>query len=533
MRKIDSPLEGHPTPRFAYNEAATGSLGQGLGIGVGMAQAARYQNRSYKTYVMLGDGESAEGAVWEAAELAAYYNLTNLVAILDCNRLGQSQATAHQHEMNSYEKKWQAFGWDTITIDGHDFNQIFAAFKQTTTATKPTILLAKTFKGAEFAQAITNQHGFHGKAFSSSEAQEIIRNLEQTHAQAVANTTTPLFFKSKTIPEKPSVKTTISIDLAKDPQTNLFTQGKKMASRKAYGYGLLALGKANQQITVLDADVKNSTHADFFEKEFPERFMQCFIAEQNAISVATGMQLRGLIPFAATFGCFWTRAHDQIRMAGIGRNALRICGSHAGVSIGEDGPSQMALEDIGMFDAIPNSIIFYPSDAVSSYKITELMANYHDGISYIKTTRAETPILYPVDEPFTIGGCKIVRQNNNDKLCIVAAGITLHEALKAEELLCKEGINVTVIDLYSIKPFDAATVLQATQKAKSTLLVVEDHYAQTGIAQIIAAKLINTNIKIHSLAVTKLSRSGSPEALMKEAGIDSMSIIIKVKELIS
>lgn len=534
LRNINSQLEGHPTPHFAYNEAATGSLGQGLAIAVGMAQAAKYQNLSYKTYVMLGDGESAEGSVWEAAELAAHYHLNNLIAILDCNRLGQSQPTAYEHDVAGYEKKWQAFGWKTITLDGHDIQAIFNALTEAQqTSTQPTILIAKTIKGAGLPPEIANHHGFHGKAFNAQETETLINYLTTTN-QAAADFVAPqnLFDVCVSPHQKPKHQT-ISIDLEQDANAQLFAINKKMAPRKAYGYALTALGKQSENIVVLDADVKNSTYAEFFEKEIVERFMQCFIAEQAVAGIATGMELRGLIPFAATFGAFWTRAHDQLRMAAIGHNALRICGSHAGVSIGEDGPSQMALEDISLFNALPNSIILYPSDAVSAYKQTELIANYHNGISYLRTTRAETPILYPTHETFKIGGCKVLRQSKQDKLCIIGAGITLHEALKAYEQLAQENIFVSVIDLYSIKPFDRTTVLQTARSSHAKLLVVEDHYAQGGIAQILAAALINEHIELHSLAVTKLSRSGTPESLMADAGINTTAIITKVKELIS
>lgn len=534
LRKIDSPLEGHPTPHFAYNEAATGSLGQGLAIGVGRARAAAHQNLNHKTYVMLGDGESAEGSVWEATELASHYKLNNLIAILDCNRLGQSEPTADEHNVARYEKKWQAFGWKTIIINGHNIPAIFDAFTQAQTEqAQPTIIIAKTLKGAGLPPEIANQHGFHGKAFSIQQTQQYIEYLLTTN-QEVANFIPPQNLFNLTVPaqtQQPHQK--ISIELEEDKNNTLFALDKKMAPRKAYGYALTALGKQSKKITALDADVKNSTYAEFFEKEFADRFTQCFIAEQAVVGIATGMELSGLIPFAATFGAFWTRAHDQLRMAGIGKNALRICGSHAGVSIGEDGPSQMALEDIGMFDAIPDSIILYPSDAISTYKLTELMANYHYGISYLRTTRAETPILYPTHETFTLGGCKVLHQSNNDKITLIGAGITLHEILKVYKALEKENISLAVIDLYSVKPFDRATVLQTARNSNSKILVVEDHYAQGGIAQIIAASLINEQIKLYSLAVTKLSRSGTPESLMADAGIDAASIITKVKELIS
>ncbi|MFH1831437.1 MAG: transketolase, partial [bacterium] len=489
LRNIDSIFEGHPTPRFVYNEAATGSLGQGLGIGVGMALNARHEKLDYHTYVMMGDGEISEGSIWEAADLAAHYKLDNLIGIVDCNRLGQTGSVAHDHDVQGYANKFTAFGWRVHVIDGHDFDEIFAAFDAIThTKDTPTMIIAKTYKGYGL-KSIQDKVGYHGKPFTQDELGGVIADLQE-------------FFGLKWEPEnnKPAKityekiqenKQVITLDLTQDKNTGLFDKNKKMATRKAYGYALAALGHASKDVFALDADVKNSTYTEIFEKEFPERTIQCFIAEQNMVSVATGLQARGKIAFAATFGAFLTRAHDQIRMAGIGRNALRLCGSHCGVSIGEDGPSQMALEDISMMRAIPDSIVLYPSDAVCAYKLTELMANYHAGISFLRTTRAELPVIYDKNEDFVIGGCKVLKQSKQDKACIVAAGITLYEALKAYEILKAQDITVSVIDLYSVKPLDTQTLRLVAEASGNKIITVEDHYPEGGIGEAVKSALAN------------------------------------------
>ncbi len=535
LRKFDSPFEGHPTPRFAFNEAATGSLGQGLAIGVGMALAAKQDNRDYRTYVMLGDGEIAEGSVWEGAELAAHYKLNNIIGIVDCNRLGQSGESIHNHDVEKYAQKFTAFGWQTIIINGHSIPEIITAIDRAHAITdRPIMIIAKTIKGYGL-EGIENLAGWHGKPFKPEEATVMIARLNKRFATAatlgeVQEGTACINNSSEAMPSE--IETTspkIMLDLSTDPNAPHFASDKKISTRKAYGYALAALGRANKAVVALDADVKNSTFSEFFSKEFPDRFVQCFIAEQAMVSVATGLQLRGKIPCASTFGAFFARAYDQIRMAGIGRNAVRLCGSHCGVSIGQDGPSQMALEDIAMMAAIPNSIVLYPSDGMSAYKLTELAANYHDGISYLRATRADTEILYPQDEIFNVGGCKILKQSKNDIACIVAAGITVHEALKAYDLLKKDGISITIIDAYSVKPLDVATITMAAKASGNRIVTVEDHYIQGGLGQIVANALINQQISVTSLAVTHVSRSGAPEELLNDARIDAEHIVKIVK----
>lgn len=532
LRKFDSPLEGHPTSRFIYNEAATGSLGQGLSVGAGIAINAKLKDLSYKTYVLLGDGEMAEGSIWEAIEFSAYYKLSNLIAFVDVNKYGQSEETMLDHHMALYEQKFAAFGWKTFLVDGHDIVQIFvAAHEAKNIKDRPSVILAKTFKGHGIS-AIEDKNGFHGKPLKEDEAGAAIDELIEKYGP-LQNTKVlgGSYEKIKNrIPKRiyPKVKT----DLSSDPNKKFFLKGEKIATRKAFGYALSGLGKNSNDVVVLDADVKNSTYTEIFEKDFPARFIECFIAEQNMVGVATGLQTRGNIPFAATFSTFYSRAFDQIRMAGIGRNALRLCGSHCGVSIGEDGPSQMGLEDIAMFRTIPNSIVLYPSDGVCTYKLSELAANYNEGISYIRTTRAETPILYDLDEEFKIGGCKVLREGENDQVCIVGAGITLYEALKAHEELKKENINTSLLDLYSVKPLDAKTLKSMAKKSQNRLLVVEDHYQAGGIGEAVIAELCNDGIEIVSLFVKDVPRSGTPAELLSWAGIDSDKIILTIKKMI-
>jgi transketolase len=527
LRRVDSVLEGHPTPRFAYNEAATGSLGQGLSIGLGMALQAKKDHLDFRTYVMMGDGEIAEGSIWEAAELAAHYKLDNLVGIVDCNRLGQSEEVMHDHDAVKYARKFEACDWHSIIINGHDNAEILKAFQQAQQIKdRPTVLIAKTYKGFGLDH-VQDKMGFHGKPFKEAELQEALKELIKRFQQAYDYKLALAYVPP--MPAKTSTKDVISepinINLVADPQAASFDKDKKLASRQAYGYALAALGRANHSVMVLDADVKNSTYGDIFEKEFPDRFIQCFIAEQNMIGVSIGLELRGKIPFAATFAAFFTRAHDQIRMAAIGRSALRLCGSHVGVSIGEDGPSQMGLEDIALMRAIPDSIVLYPSDGVSTFKLVELMANYHHCISYLRTTRAATPILYDKNETFKIGGCKILRQSDHDKVCIIAAGITLYEALKAHQILQAQDVAVSVIDLYSVKPLDVATIKQVASQSCNKIITVEDHYQEGGLSEAVMHAFAQDKVMIKAMAVTKLSRSGSPEDLLKDAQIDTASIV--------
>ena len=525
-RHFDSVLEGHPTVRFDRTEAATGSLGIGLSIGAGMALSAKMDHRGFYTYVLMGDSEIAEGSVWEAVELSAYNKLNNLIALLDCNRLGQSTATMHEHHLERYADKFKAFGWHTIIIDGHDMAQIMEALDRARQSTdRPTIIIAKTVKGHGI-DGIEDKQGFHGKAFSKKELEIILPQMARRFAAAHAFDERAVTWQPKLpLSAKPHEDET-SIQLPRA----LYTQVEQVATRKAYGTALRAAGEVCKQIVVLDAEVKNSTYAELFEEKFPERFVQCFVAEQNMVSMGVGFARRGKIPFISTFAAFFSRAYDQVRMAAISSSSLRLCGSHAGVSIGQDGPSQMALEDIAMMRAIPSSIVFYPSDAVSTHALVQTMANYRTGISYMRTTRAATPVLYQADEQFPIGGCKVLRQATSDVACIIAAGITLHEALKAYALLAQEGVSITVIDLYSIKPLDEQTIMTSARAAGNRIITVEDHYLEGGLGQAVAYAVRNTDITIECLSVTALPRSGTPEELLAWAHIDAAAIVSKVKE---
>jgi transketolase len=523
LRKVDSPIEGHPTPRYKYNEAATGSLGQGLGVGVGMALYARHHKLVYRTYVMMGDGEMAEGSVWEALALAAHENLDNIIGFVDCNRLGQSDQTAHAHHVEQLAAKCKAFGWTTLIIDGHNLNEIVAALQATQTAKgKPVMIIAKTFKGSGL-EGIENHAGFHGKPFNQADAITAIDALKKRFAD-VAVCTGPLMTPPLPARNQPglAVQAPRSADQVLAPD-------KKLSPRKAFGLALAELGVTDERTWALDADVKNSTFTELFEAKSPDRFVQCFIAEQNMVSVATGLTLRGGVAYAATFGAFFTRCYDQVRMAGIGCVPLRLCGSHAGVAIGQDGPSQMALEDISMMRAIPNSIVLYPSDGVSAYALTLQMANYTDGVSYMKATRGDAPLLYPLTEQFPIGGCKVLRSSASDQACIVAAGTTVYEALDAYQELKAQGIMVAVIDAYSVKPLDAATIINVAKAAGAKVITVEDHYIQGGLGEAVVVGCANAGLTFQLLAVTELSRSGKPEELLALAGINSAAIVAAVK----
>ncbi len=523
-RKIDSVLEGHPTLRFSRTEAATGSLGQGLSIAAGMAYSAKMDDRDFYTYCLLGDSEITEGSVWEAAEISAYYKLDNLVAILDCNRLGQSTPTLHEHDLNRYAEKFSAFGWEALIADGHSMPELINVLDQARQVkNKPSIIIAKTFKGYGVKQAQDNE-GFHGKVFKKEELPEILKKLAEQFPQAAAYLEDFVWAPKVPQADKRQTQKTISI-----PKPD-YKIDEKMPTRKAYGYALAAVGDADNQVVSLDAEVKNSTFAEIFEAKHPDRFIQCFIAEQNMIGMAVGLANRGKIPFVSTFASFFSRAFDQIRMAAIGQSPLRLTGSHAGVSIGQDGPSQMGLEDIAIMRTLPNSVVLYPSDAVSTYKLVELMANRSDGITYLRTTRMATPVLYNTGEEFTLGGCKILRQSDHDVACVIGAGVTLHEALKAYEHLKKENIYISVIDLYSIKPLARDTLLSMAKKAKNKIITVEDHYLEGGLGETVVYALRNTGITIECLAVKKLPRSGKPEELLALHEIDAATIIKTVKK---
>jgi transketolase len=518
LRQFTSELEGHPTPRLAFVDVATGSLGQGLGVGVGMARAARLDNLDYNTYVLLGDGEIAEGAVWEAASLAGVYKLNNLIAIVDANRLGQSEATAFGHDVGVYAKRFEAFGWRVETIDGHDIEEIVEVLNGVGLDDKPLAIIAKTYKGAGVS-FLQDKDGWHGKPLNKEEAAKAIAELQPSSKSGIG----------VPIPTPNVLPAPANAVPANYPPIN-YTLGDKIATREAYGTALARIGEADLRIIAVDGDTKNSTFADKFFKKFPERSTECFIAEQNMVGVATGFGARGKVPFASTFATFFTRAYDQIRVAGISQSNIKLVGSHVGVSIGEDGPSQMALEDLAMMRAVVGSTVLYPSDAVATEKLLEQMA-LGKGVYFLRTSRPKTPVIYGNDEKFPIGGAKVLRQNPGDKVTIVAAGVTLFEALKAADTLKAEGINVTVIDAYSIKPLGKNEILAAAQKTNNTVITVEDHYAEGGLGDAVAGELSADGIKVHKLAVVGMPHSGKAEELLAKFGIDAAAIVKKVKSV--
>ena len=525
LRRIDSELEGHPTPRFKWAEVATGSLGQGLSIAVGMALAGKMDNLPYRVYALLGDGEMAEGGVWEAIAFAAHYRLDNLTALVDINRLGQSGPTMLQHDLQTYARRFDAFGWHPIPIDGHDFSQILRALDEANLVKgKPTVILARTLKG-KGVSFLEDKEGWHGKPLPKADAEKALAELALTDEQiALARSLkvkAPEAIRESEAPAEPF----------KEIEFPRYELGQQVATREAYGDGLVALGKVNPQIVALDGDVKNSTFSEKFMAAFPERFVECFIAEQNMVGVAVGLATRGKIPFASSFACFLMRAYDFIRMAGIGMANIKLCGSHAGVSIGEDGPSQMGLEDIAAMRAIPHSIVLYPCDAVSTVKLVAEMAKYQ-GIAYLRKTRPKTPVIYRNEEEFPVGGCKILRSSPEDAVTVVAAGITVHEALKAYEMLANEGIKIRVIDLYSVKPLDEATLVRCALETNRTIITVEDHYPEGGIGDAVAGAVSKEGIKVHKLAVNDIPRSGKPEELMDMFAISANAIVRTVRRLV-
>lgn len=518
LRTLHSDLEGHPTPRLPFVDVATGSLGQGLSVGVGMALCAKLDMLDYKTYVLMGDGEIAEGAVWEAASLAGTYKLNNLVGIVDVNRLGQSQETAFGHRVDVYAKRFAAFGWRVEEIDGHDMDEILEVLAAVGLGEQPLVILAKTLKGAGIS-FIQDKEGWHGKPLNKEEAARAVAEL-----QPRAKTGTDV-----QIPEPTKLPAPNNAAPAGYPPLP-YKLGDSVATREAYGNALLRMGGVDPRIVAMDGDTQNSTYAEKFHKKYPERFTECFIAEQNIVGVAVGFGTRGKVPFASTFATFFTRAADQIRVAGISMANVKLVGSHVGVSIGEDGPSQMALEDIALMRAIAGSTVLCPADAVSAEKLLEQMAQ-NRGIHFLRTARPKTPVIYNNDEQFPIGGAKVLRQNAGDKVTVVSAGVTLYEALKAADTLKNEGIGITVIDAYSIKPLGKDVIRAAAQKTNNTIITVEDHYAEGGIGDAVAGELSADGIKVHKLAVRELPHSGKPEELLAKYGIDAAAIVKAVKSV--
>jgi len=516
LRRFDSRLEGHPTPRVPWVRVATGSLGQGLCAGAGMAWARKLDKSEGRVYVLLGDGEAAEGSVWEAAEFASFYGLDNVCAVFDVNRLGQSGPTMYEHHLEPYLSRLRGFGWEAAAIDGHDVKAVREAYARArATKGKPFGIVARTFKG-KGVSFLENKDGWHGKALKKGE--ELSKALAELGDTSVTIKVEPRRYAAARVPTpgEPRVQPA-------------YKPGQEVATREAFGTALAALARTSPQVVALDGDVKNSTFSEKFKEVAAERFAEAYIAEQNMVGAALGMSTEGKIPFASTFACFLTRAYDFIRMAVYSRPShLVLCGSHAGISIGEDGPSQMALEDLAMMRALLGTTVLYPSDAVSGERLVETAART-PGIVYIRTSRPKAKVLYDNGESFPVGGSKTLRSSPKDRVTIVAAGVTVAEALKAHEALGKDGIAARVIDLYSVKPVDEATLRKAAEETRG-IVTVEDHSAVGGIGDAVAAAVAGRT-RVEILGVRDIPRSGKPEELMKAYGISAESIVEAARRL--
>ncbi|MBI4514298.1 MAG: transketolase [Deltaproteobacteria bacterium] len=522
LRRIDSELEGHPTPRFPGTVAATGSLGQGLSVGVGTALALRLDHSPARVYVMLGDGETAEGAVWEAAALAAHYRLDNLVAIVDVNGLGQSQRTMYGFDLEPYRARFEAFGWKALTIDGHDMSAILSALAQAQQVTaQPVAIVARTKKG-KGVSFIEDKDGWHGKPLKQGE--ELERALKEVCANLNGSLGAPAI--KRPAPAQPG--SAPAIGTVAPPA---YTVGDMVATREAYGTALAKLGAAAAHVVVLDADTKNSTFSERFLAAYPERFFENFIAEQNMIGAAVGLAAAGKIPFLSSFACFLTRGFDHLRMAAISQANIKVAGSHCGVSIGEDGPSQMGLEDLAMMRAIPGAVVLYPSDAVCTERLVEAVARRR-GMAYLRLSRPKTPVLYGAGEDFPIGGSKVLRSSPHDVVTVITAGVTLFEALKAHEQLQQAGIAIRVIDAYSVRPLDTAGILAAAAATNGRVLTVEDHYYDGGLGDAVLNAVAEADVKVRKLAVRAVPRSGKPEELIAAHGIGASAIAAAVRQMI-
>ena len=521
LRRFGSELEGHPTPRIPGVDAATGSLGQGLSVGAGLALGARMDKSPTRVYVLTGDGELAEGQIWEAAAFAARYNLDNLTVIADINRLGQSEPTMYQHDMERYRLKFESEGFDTRVVDGHDVESIVTALDWAKTVSgRPQAIVAQTVKGHGFS-LVEDKLNWHGKPFSREELAAAIR---EKGGAPVVEPDPGESFERTSLPKPPAFPPLAGPTYATDA---------KVATREAYGSALKRLGAVNPHVVALSGDVKNSTFSQAFAEAYPDRFWQGYIAEQNMVSVAVGLQARGKVPFADTFACFLSRAYDNVRMAAISRANINLCGSHCGVSIGEDGPSQMALEDIAMFRAVHGSAVFYPSDAVSTERLTETMAR-RPGVNYIRTSRPKMPILYTKDEAFPIPGFKVLRKSADDRVAVIGAGVTLHESLKAADQLGLAGIAIRVVDLYCVKPLDGGALGREVAAAGGRLVTVEDHWPEGGLGEAVLHALAAAGAapeRFRLLAVKGLPHSGRSDELVEAFGVSARHIVEAVKAM--
>jgi transketolase len=516
LRKISSRLEGHPTPRMNWVKAATGSLGQGLSVGVGIALAQRLGHSPGRTFVMMGDGECAEGAVWEAAAAASQLKLKNLVAVVDVNRLGQSDVTMHGRDLGAYARKFKAFGWSVQRVNGHDIPAILKALNKVRLSGGPAVVLARTIKG-KGVSFIEDINGWHGKPLKEDELERALQEIGPLPA-----VDSKRYVRPPKKAHRPEWREGLAFERT--------AYADKTATRLAYGIALEKLGRVNDRVVVLDGDVKNSTYAEKFFASFPGRSFQSYIAEQNMVGMGLGMAAKGFIPFIATFAAFLSRAHDQVRMAAYSFANLKLCGSHVGVSIGEDGPSQMGLEDMALFRPIPGCVVLYPSDAFSAEACVEAAVR-RPGIFYIRTTRPATPLLYSKEEKFPVGGSKVLRRAEGDSAVVIAAGITVFEALKAHDELKKENIGLRVIDAYSVEPLDVDTLSREAAKAGGRVVVAEDHFPAGGLGEAVAAALAG-RARIRHLCIRDLPRSGKPGELLEAYGISASHIVRAVHDLI-
>uniref|UniRef100_A0A1Q3FEA2 transketolase n=1 Tax=Culex tarsalis TaxID=7177 RepID=A0A1Q3FEA2_CULTA len=526
LRKIDSDLEGHPTPRLNFIDVGTGSLGQGVAVACGMSYVGKNIDKAdYRTYVLVGDGESAEGSVWESLHFAGHYKLDNLCVIFDVNRLGQSEPTSLQHQMEVYRKRLDAFGFNAIVVDGHDVEELCKAFfEASSTKDRPTAIIAKTYKGKHFPK-IEDLENWHGKPLGDS------ANAVVEHLQGLIRNAGPIQIAPPSPQKDSAKKVNISnVQLATPPAYQL---GESVATRLAYGTALAKIAMNNDRVIALDGDTKNSTYSDKLRKAFPDRFIECFIAEQNLCGVAIGAACRDrTIAFVSTFATFFTRAFDQIRMGAISQTNVNFVGSHCGVSIGEDGPSQMGLEDIAMFRTIPGSTVFYPSDAVSTERAVEIAANTK-GVCFIRTSRPNTAVIYDNNEPFHIGKAKIVKQSANDTVLLIGAGITLYEALNAATELEKSGVHCRVMDPFTVKPIDAEAIVQHAAACGGRIVVVEDHYKQGGLGEAVLSTVAGQrNVVVKHLGVEQIPRSGPPTVLIDMFGISARCIVAAVHDIL-
>jgi transketolase len=522
LRQFSSELEGHPTPRIPGVDAATGSLGQGLSVAVGLALGARLNKKNARVYVMLGDGEMAEGQIWEAAEFAGHYRIDNLTVLADVNALGQSEPTMYQHDMETYRRKFESEGFAAEVIDGHDVGAVLTALDRAKATTgRPQAIIARTVKGHGVGFVAGKEH-WHGKALSKDELAKAMNEI----GPAIAVPSDPgKSYARAALPQPPDFPAPAPPD---------YPEGKPVATREAYGYALKRLGAVNPQIVAISGDVKNSTFSEVFGDAYPDHFYQGYIAEQNLVSVGVGLAAQGKVPFLDTFACFLSRAYDQVRMAAISRSNINLCGSHCGVSIGEDGPSQMALEDLAMFRAVHSSAVFYPSDAVSAERLTEAMAR-RSGINYLRTSRPKTPILYSTDEKFPVPGFKVLRQSVQDRATVIGAGITLHESLKAADQLKAQGTPVRVIDLYCVKPLDGKALAEQINATGGRLVTVEDHWPEGGLGEAVLAALAQEGsapTKSKLLAVNGMPHSGKPDELLDAFGISAKHIALAVRDIL-